>query len=412
MSRKKILIVSDYIEGTFGGIETYIHNLKKVLPNYQIEYFWWKNIVWLKKYIWLILSNFNIFYAKKFEEKIQKFKPDIIWFHSISRFLWPKILEKLNNFWGITIMTYHDLWYFSLYANNIWEEEDIPEKFTLIEFLKKAGKKWLIFLPYSIYKYFRLKSLKQKLAKYVKFHTVPSKFMKKYVQNLWYSNKVEVLPNFILKEQLVERKNLYQDKINFIFFGRLERWKWVGLLINFLSQLWELKYKNKEEYKKIISKIRIFIFWNGNLEKELLETFTWVDLNWKDISIIQDLRNFTSDTMDFIDTDNNKFIYFFWKRDFNYIKKYIAISHYNLVPSLFLETFGLSAVEWAANWVVNIGLNKENLKNFILEDFRIPSKNITENFNKKLLEIIKSHNLEKWKENSKKNKKLVEKYII
>jgi len=411
MSRQKILIVSDYIEWTLWWIETYIHNLKKILPEYEIEYFGWKNIKGLKKYFWLLFSNFNFVYANKFQEKINKFQPDIIWFHSISRFLGPKILDKLENFEWETIMTYHDFGYFALYATDVWNEKDIATKFNLWEFLKKSWKKWFLLFPYSIYKYFRLKNLRTKLSKYVKTHTVPSPFMKKYGEQLWYSNNIEVLPNFILKEQLTSRKNIYQDKINFIFFGRLEREKWIWLLINFLGELWELKYTNKEEYKKIISKIRIFIFWDGSLEKELLETFIWTDINWNDISIVQNLKN-KKNIKDFIDQDENKFVYYFWRRQFDIIKEFIWFSHYHLVASLFLETFGLSAVEWAWNGLVNIWLDKENIKNFILEEFRVSNKNISEDFNKKMRNIIETHNIETWEEHSKTSKKLVEKFII
>jgi hypothetical protein len=37
-------------------------------------------------------------------------------------------------------MTYHDLGYFSLFANEIYEENQIPEKFSFIEFIKKSKK--------------------------------------------------------------------------------------------------------------------------------------------------------------------------------------------------------------------------------------------------------------------------------
>ena len=412
MSRKKVLIVSDYVKWTFWGIETYIQNLKKVLPEneFEIKYFGGENIVWWKKYFYLLFSNFNFIYANKFEKILNEYNPDIVWFHSISRLLWPKVIEKMKNFDWISIVTYHDFWYFSLFASNIYEENQIAERFNFMEFLKKAWYKWYLLLPYSIWKYFKLKKLKENLYKYVKIHTVPSEFMKKYPIKLWYSKNVELLPNFILKENLIERKNIYQDKINFIFFWRLTKEKWVALIISFLSKLWELKYSNNEEYRQIVWKIRFFIFWDGEKEKELLETFTWTDLTWKDIGIIQNLKD-KENILDFIDKNPNKFVYYFWRRDFSTIKKFLSFSHYNLVPSLFLETFWLSALEWAANWLINIWLDKENIKNFILEDFRIQSP-INENFSKKLFSIIKKHNLENWNKLSQESKKLAEKFII
>jgi len=411
MSRKKLLIVSDYVKWTLWGIETYIKNLEEILPDYEIEYFGWENISWIKKYFFLILSNFNFIYTKKIRKKLDTFKPDIVRFHSVSRLLWPKVVEQIKDFKWTKIQTYHDFWYFALFATNVYNETDIPEKFTLWDFLKKAWTKWYLLLPYSIYKFAKLKKLRKVLRENIDVHTVPSNFMKKYWEKLWYADKITVLPNFILKEQIWKRKEIYQDKINFIFFGRLEKEKWIQLLIHFLSTLWELKYKDKNKYDEITSKIRIFIFGDGKLEKELLETFVWEDINWKDISILENLKDKNIDNLDNI-LDKWKFVYYFGRRYFETIKKFIWFSHYQLVVSLFLETFWLSAVEWAANWLVNIWLDKENIKNFILDDFIIKTDNIVKNFDKKMFEIIENHTHKTWKENSLKNKKLVEKYII
>ena len=412
MSRKKILIVSDYVKWTFWGIETYIQNLKKVLPeqDFEIRYFGGENIVWWKKYFYLLFSNFNFVYANKFKKVLDKYNPDIIWFHSVSRLLWPQVIKKIKDFNWTSIMTYHDFWYFSLFANSIYKEKQIAEKFSFLNFINKAWLKWYLLLPYSILKYRKLKNLKLNLNKYINIHTVPSDFMKKYPIKLWYSKNVEVLPNFILKENLIERKNIYQDKINFIFFWRFAKEKWVWLIINFLSQVWELKYKDYKKYNEITSKIRFFIFWDGKKEKDLLDTFSWEDINWKDISIIQNLKG-KDNIKKYIDKDKNKFVYYFWKRDFSTIKEFLSFSHYNLVPSLFLETFGLSALEWSANGLINIWLDKENIKNFILSDFRIKEP-ILENFNKKIFEVIENFDLEKWKKQSETSKKLWEKYII
>gem|GEM_PF-2618450 len=53
-----------------------------------------------------------------------------------------------------------------------------------------------------------------------------------------------------------------------------------------------------------------------------------------------------------------KFIYYFGHRDYATIKEFLSISHINLVPSLFLETFGLSALESMAHGVPTLGFDK------------------------------------------------------
>ena len=119
-------------------------------------------------------------------------------------------------------MTYHDLGYFAPFAEKTYSLDDIPENFTLKDFLKKNPKKPFCY-PYVIFKFLKLKKLRQQLQK-VDYHTTPSEFMKEIVikHNFASKDKIQVLPNFILKEKIVPRIDKFQDKINFIFFGRLE----------------------------------------------------------------------------------------------------------------------------------------------------------------------------------------------
>ncbi len=409
--KKKILIVSDYLDDIW-WIESYIKNLKHILPHdYQIYYFWAENLSKAKKLMFLILSWNNFIYAKKLKNKIEEVKLDIIWFHSVSRFLWPKVVEQVKDFQWLKLMTYHDLWYFSLFASEIYNENQIPTKFSLIEFIKKS-KKWKLLLPYAILKYMKLKKLRKVLNKNIDIHTVPSNFMKNYVQLLWYGNEdnIKVLPNFIDSNHLTERQDIFQDKINFVFFGRLDTEKWFGQIIYFLSYLQDLKFSDRELYKKVMKNIRIFIFGDGEKKESLLDTFQWEDLNWKDIWIINDYSN-EKDLLWLVD-QNNKNIYYFWKRNFDEIKYFLSFSHYNLVPSLFLETFWLSAVEWAINWLVNIGYDKENITNFILKDFKINPQRPTKYFIDKLIKIINNYNIDERKKNSLESKNLVSEFVI
>ncbi len=405
----KILIVSDYLDQIW-GIETYIKDLKKVLPNYKIEYFWVENISNFKRKIWVFTSIYNIKSAKLIEKKIKEFKPDIIWCHSISRFLGHKVLQKINKSKAIKIMTYHDLWYFSPFATKIYQEKDIPQSFSLKEFLQKTEK---IYWPYIIFKFLKLKLIRKELQKF-DVHTVPSEFMKKYVINHKYWNKenTHILPNFILKEKISPKEDIFQDKINFIFFWRLETEKWIWALIKFLSDIFNLQFKNKEKFKEITSKIRIFIFGEWSKKEKLIELFTGTDLTWKDISLIANFEKVPDSEILSCINKEDKIAYFFWKRSFETIKKFLSFSHYNIVPSLFLETFWLSAAEACANKVINIGYDKPNLNSFILEKYKIQSNKPLENFSKKMFEIIEKFDKTTHKEDSQKSFKLVEKFII
>lgn len=411
---KKILIVSDYLDNIW-GIETYINNLKILLKeDFEVHYFWWENITKYKKIYYLIKSFYNKTYAKQFKKTIDKIKPDIIWFHSTARLLWPEVVKQVEDFKWLKIATYHDLWYFHLFANEVWSENQVPVLFSLIEFLKKS-KKWKILFFYSIFKYIKLKKLRKYLYENIDYHTVPSNFMKDFVVRLWYwkSENIKVLPNYILKDQITERKDIFQDKINFIFFGRLTQEKWFWVLMYFLWKLWEIKFHDKKKFEDITKRIRIFVFWEWVKKKDLLESFDNIDLYWNDIWIVKNLENLQdNEILDKINADDWKFVYYFWKRDFKVIKEFLSFSHYELVPSLFLETFWLSAVEWAANWVIPIWFDKENIKNILLERYKVNTNNPTTNFSEKLFDTIKIFDLESWGKESEENKKIVEKFII
>ena len=154
---KKILLVSDYLDQIW-WIETYIHDLAKILRenNFQVELFWVKWLSKTQKVLHLIKSISNKSLAKKFEKTLNQFKPDIIWFHSVSRVLWPEVVKKWVNFPATTIMTYHDLGYFAPFAEKIYNLNDIPENFTLKDFLKKNPKKPFCY-PYVIFKFLKFK---------------------------------------------------------------------------------------------------------------------------------------------------------------------------------------------------------------------------------------------------------------
>ncbi len=404
----KILIVSDYKDKIW-WVETYIYDLKKILEKnwHVVKIFWWKWNSRYKRWFFVFLSIFNFKKSNEIKKLIEEFQPDLIWCHSVSRYLGHKVLEQINKFTAIKIITYHDLWYFAGFANKVFTEQDIPEKFELSNFLKRSKKAYWL---YVMFKFLKLSYIRKQLQKF-DIHTVPSKFMLKYVikHNYWEEKKVKILPNFILKEKIWERQNIMQDKINFIFFGRLEKEKWIWFIIYFLSELRELKFKDRKKYEKIKNKVRFFIFWNWAKKKDLLNIFTWTNLHWEDIWFVQNLENCK---IDLNELNKNKIVYYFWTRDFETIKKFLSFSHYNLVPSLFLETFWLSAAEACANKVVNIWFDKPNITNFILPDYKICWNNLSENFSKKMFDIIENFNKTNRENDSKKSFNLVSNFII
>ena len=111
-----------------------------------------------------------------------------------------------------------------------------------------------------------------------------------------------------------------------LFYGRLEKEKWFDQLVLAIKEL----NKKKVDFE-------IFIFWKWSLESQLFEV-------------------------------HDKNVHFFWWKPLDEIKKYLANIDYCLMPSEFLETFGLSALNALSWWVPVIWYKKWWLEPFIFQE--------------------------------------------
>ena len=111
-----------------------------------------------------------------------------------------------------------------------------------------------------------------------------------------------------------------------LFYWRLEREKWFDQLVLAIEEL----NKKKVDFE-------IFIFWKWSLESELLKV-------------------------------HDKNIHFFWWKPLDEIKKYLPNIDYCLMPSEFLETFWLSALNALSWWVPVIWYKKWWLEPFIFQE--------------------------------------------
>lgn len=111
---KKILLASDYTT-LLGGIETHVQTIAKVLRQhgYEVEIFGWNlpKGKWTKAFriLGLPYSFCNIASALGIRRRIREFRPDVIWFHSVSRFLGPLVIREANHSDIFSMITYHDL---------------------------------------------------------------------------------------------------------------------------------------------------------------------------------------------------------------------------------------------------------------------------------------------------------------
>ncbi len=120
-------------------------------------------------------------------------------------------------------------------------------------------------------------------------------------------------------------------KIRFLFYGRLEAEKWFDAILDMIS-IWGSQNSNFP--------FEIYIFGKWTLESKL-------------ISLTHKYPN----------------IHFFWRQSLDYIKQYLTKVQYLLMPSNFLETFGLSALNSLSRWLPVIWYAKWWLSKFILPPF-------------------------------------------
>ena len=159
-----------------------------------------------------------------------------------------------------------------------------------------------------------------------------------------------------------------------LFYWRLEKEKWFDQLVLAIKEL----NKKKVDFE-------IFIFWKWSLESQLFEV-------------------------------HDKNVHFFGWKPLDEIKKYLANIDYCLMPSEFLETFGLSALNALSWWVPVIWYKKWGLEPFIFQEcnlFLTKWDTTSERIVSIVEKLSKKTNLERIKDKEElewKIKKLLPKY--
>jgi len=171
-----------------------------------------------------------------------------------------------------------------------------------------------------------------------------------------------------------EKKSLW-----LLYFGRMDDEKWFSLILDMLNQF-------IKKYGKI--PFSFYVFWKWKYMKDLMDLW----------------QTYTS-------------IHFFGWQPLDMIKRYQENCDFCLVPSTFLETFGLTALNSLSMWIPVIGFAKWWLAQFVDEKYNISKYEWIDDANKlfNLVEsIVRDFNM--WKINSEKEKKkalaLSKKYSI
>ncbi len=181
---KKILILSDY-SAPIGGIETHIQGSVSTLESagYEIETLFGMvgNIRWIR-YVGLLVSWGNTWYAILLWLKLRKFQPDGVWIHSEVRCIGPIGLLPLLRYSGKIVKTYHDLGYFGAFPTEFTRESQLQGNITFFHFFSRSRGIHRYFFFHILAKFLQVQAIRRIIGSRG-LHIVPSDFMLLAVEN-------------------------------------------------------------------------------------------------------------------------------------------------------------------------------------------------------------------------------------
>ena len=178
----RIILVNDYLD-TIGGAEQYLYSLMLALRSIgktvKIVGYTWRTNRFLR--IWLmLLSPFAFWRGIMLNKQISEFDPDLIWMHSVLRYIGPHWIRAISDSWSKKYITHHDLGLVTPRPSQIYDEWDIPRSPNLGDWIPK---KLSIFTILSILlKWSMIRYIWSYLHKNTITHILPSNWMQPYLQ--------------------------------------------------------------------------------------------------------------------------------------------------------------------------------------------------------------------------------------
>lgn len=166
----------------------------------------------------------------------------------------------------------------------------------------------------------------------------------------WFENSYRFL---ILQVFIITEMTMSMRKVGFLYLGRLEKEKGFDLILNMV-----------EKYEKELP-FELYVFGKGSRETSLLEL-----------------------------QKKYKQIHFFWRKPLSEVARYLENIDYCLMPSLCVETFGLSAVNVLDWGIPVVGFKKWGLMPFIREEYdiaRCEGQSLQEKFETQIENLIKEY---------------------
>jgi hypothetical protein len=146
------------------------------------------------------LTAFNIYFTIKLIYVIVTKKPQLLWWHSISRYVWWLPVWVASWFHVRAWMMYHDLWYFHPYPSLVTDMSQIPTQRSLSMWLSAGcavGNTSLVHTTMMTLKYRSISMIRRALLRSVSIHLVPSPYMVGIVRQRWVpADQIKILGHF------------------------------------------------------------------------------------------------------------------------------------------------------------------------------------------------------------------------
>lgn len=200
----KMMMISDY-DAPIGGIEQYIRDAAQLLAteNHDVSVVWLSlpsRILHRVRALLMPLTACNIFFAIKLSYIIITKKPQLLWRHSVSRYIGWFPIWVASLFHIRTWMMYHDLWYFHPYPRLLTDIQQIPKEQDLQSWLQaghETGQTWVINNTLMTLKYRGTSAIRWSLIRSCEYHLVPSPYMVPILESRWIeTKKIHILGHF------------------------------------------------------------------------------------------------------------------------------------------------------------------------------------------------------------------------
>lgn len=180
---QKILLVTDYI-GQVGWAELYVKNLSNALIGFwkEVEIVGYSgNTHRIIRIILMLLAPVAFWRWRHIRWHIQKFNPDLIWMHTILRYVWPHGVAAVSSFECKKYITHHDLGLITVQPSSIYSEKSIPISKNLGDWIPK--KIDIISIIISLMKWCYVQFIWNSLSKKSITHLVPLPWMQPYFES-------------------------------------------------------------------------------------------------------------------------------------------------------------------------------------------------------------------------------------